>query len=257
MAKGAINRIGGLFDRGVLRRWRRGLEAVVSPGSSDPKGVGHDAQTGHGDQRRNGKRAEPRGDDEVNVHRSNAPRGADCVWRPSLWCEPATPRGHTNLTSGTRLAQDVALFHDCPDCDIATRQLPEPAGSDPDGKYALQIEVFRFNGSFLSLAMDLPSEAISGLSRRHLIGVRASLETERPLEVFARLNVRHGPNTEKISREVGVSDGIAALEFDLAYADMHETRVEAAWIDLIFKAPAMNMIHLQDVSCHRRFRAEL
>ena len=85
----------------------------------------------------------------------------------------------------------------------------------------------------------------------------AVVETERPLEIFARLNVRHGPNTEQIVRELTLGGDSVVVEFDLAYSNLNEKRVERAWVDLIFEQPSMNQVILRDVNFSRRPRADL
>ena len=47
------------------------------------------------------------------------------------------------------------------------------------------------------------------------------------------------------------------MEFDLAYCDLNEKRIEKAWLDLIFEGPAMNQITLRDVTMCRYPRAEI
>ena len=85
----------------------------------------------------------------------------------------------------------------------------------------------------------------------------AIVELERPIEIFARLNVQHGPNTEQIVRELPVVDRQMMVEFDLAYTKLNEKRVEKLWIDLIFENPEMSQVVLRDLFFSRRPRAEL
>lgn len=80
---------------------------------------------------------------------------------------------------------------------------------------------------------------------------------KKPLEIFARLNVRHGPNTEQIVRELPLSDDKIMVEFDHAYTKLNEKRVEAMWIDFIFEGPDMNQVTLRDLTFSRNPRAEL
>ena len=47
------------------------------------------------------------------------------------------------------------------------------------------------------------------------------------------------------------------IEFDLAYSNLNEKRIERAWIDLIIEGPNMNQIVLRDLTFSRRPRAEL
>ncbi|PWG73590.1 hypothetical protein DF186_22285, partial [Enterococcus hirae] len=80
-----------------------------------------------------------------------------------------------------------------------------------------RMDTFAFDGSFLSLAIDLPPEAIEGITKRHLVRLDTIIEMEKPLEIFARLNVRHGPNTEQIIRKLPLDAQENTVEFDLAY----------------------------------------
>src|SRR5690606_29488223 len=114
-----------------------------------------------------------------------------------------------------------------------------------------------FDGSFLSLAVDLPDAAVDGLRRTHVLRMDVIVEMEQPLEIFARLNIRHGPNTEQIVRELPLSEAHIRAEFDLAYANLNEKRIESAWVDIIFEGPEMNQVNLRDLTFSRRPRANL
>ncbi len=94
------------------------------------------------------------------------------------------------------------------------------------------------------------------LGRRHLIRLETIVEMEKPLEIFARLNVRHGPNTEQLVRELPLNEQNVMVEFDLGYTRLYEKRIENAWIDLIFEGPEMNQVILRDLTLSRRPRAE-
>jgi len=154
------------------------------------------------------------------------------------------------------LGDEVTLFHDCRLSELSLRQLRNTRAEDL-APFGLRMDVFRFDGSFLSVVIDLPKEAVEGLQRRHLMRVDMVVETERPLEIFARLNVRHGPNTEQIVRELPLGNSETSVEFDLAYTKLNEKRAEQAWLDLIFEGPEMNQVTLRDVTFSRRPRAEL
>jgi hypothetical protein len=119
------------------------------------------------------------------------------------------------------------------------------------------MDVFKFDGSFLSLVIDLPSGATNGLNRNHLLRMSSIIEMEKPLEIFARLNIKHGPNTEQIVRELPLHEADIVVEFDLAYSNLNEKRVEKAWIDLIFEGPEMNQVVLRELTFTRRPRAAM
>ena len=184
------------------------------------------------------------------------PHGSDWGWRPELWRGPLPMPGLASVESKSMLGDEVTLFHDCDRSELTLRQLRNRREQDL-APFGLRMDVFRFDGSFLSLVVDLPPEAIAGLKRRHLIRMNTIVEMEKPLEIFARLNIRHGPNTEQIVRELPLHEEDIMVEFDLAYSSMNEKRVEKAWVDLIFEGPEMNQVILRDLTFSRRPRAEL
>lgn len=184
------------------------------------------------------------------------PPGTDWHWRPQVWRGALPVRGVSAVETRSKIGDEMTLFHDCAISELTLRQLRNTREEDL-APYGLRMDVFRFDGSFLSLALDLPPEACEGLTRRHLIRMDAMIEIETPLEIFARLNVRHGPNSEQIVRELPVEDNRVMVEFDLAYTKMNEKRVEALWIDLIFEGPEMNQVTLRDLTMSRSPRAEI
>ena len=184
------------------------------------------------------------------------PHGSDWGWRPELWRGPLPMPGLASVQNKSMLGDEVTLFHDCEHSELTLRQLRNRREQDL-APFGLRMDVFRFDGSFLSLVVDLPPEAVAGLKRRHLIRMNTIVEMEKPLEIFARLNIRHGPNTEQIVRELPLHEEDIMVEFDLAYSNMNEKRVEKAWVDLIFEGPEMNQVILRDVTFSRRPRAEI
>ncbi|MGP3696932.1 DUF6478 family protein [Rhodobacter sp. NSM] len=180
------------------------------------------------------------------------PLGTDWNWRPEPWAGAVPLPVIASAAKRAELCEGITLFHDCDLGEIVLRQIRNARPGDP-APHGLQFEVFRFTGTFLSIAIDLPGAASSGISRRHLFRLEAAIDLEWPTTVYARLNVRQGPNTEQQVR--ALSDGVT--EFDLAYTGMVETRVEKMWVDLIFEGPGMNRIILRDVTLSRRPRAEL
>lgn len=184
------------------------------------------------------------------------PLHADWSWRPDLWRGPIFPPGEAGVDSKTTFGDEVTIFHDCRVSEITVRQLRN-TDEDDLAPYGLRVDVFKFDGSFLSLVVEMPDSAMRGLSRKHLVRMNAVVETEKELEIFARLNIQHGPNTEQMVRELPIKDKTLSVDFDLAYTKLNEKRVERAWIDLIFEGPEMNQVMLRDVNFSRRPRAEV
>jgi len=184
------------------------------------------------------------------------PTGSDWAWRPDLWKGQIAVPGIASVAGRTQLAEGVTIFHDCRRSELTVRQIRNTREADV-APFGLRMDVFRFDGSFLSLVLDLPPDAAQGLRLRHLVRVDVIVEMEKPLEIFARLNIKHGPNVEQIVRELPLNEEEVMVEFDLAYTKVNEKRIEKLWLDLIFEGPEMNQIILRDVTVSRRPRAEL
>ncbi len=182
------------------------------------------------------------------------PHGTDWAWRPALWREPLAMPGMSLVQSGTPLGDEIAVFHDCRHSELTLRQIRNLRESDL-APFGLRMDVFNFDGSFLSLALDLPHAAVDGLRKMHVIRAETIVELEKPLEIFVRLNVKHGPNTEQMVRELPLHEETVMVEFDLAYSKLNEKRIERAWIDLIFENPKMSQVTLRDLTLSRRPRA--
>lgn len=246
-----------LMHRAVLRRWRGFAEAAASLDLPTLRRFRSRAWSLRRQLDRVIHEAEYRM--ALPVIGSNAmrrPIGSDWVWRPELWRGPIPVPGMSSVPGRAEIAEGATLFHDCRRSEVTVRQIRNTRETDL-APFGLRLDVFRFDGSFLSLVLDLPPEAVQGLRLRHLIRVDAIVEMEKPLEIFARLNIRHGPNTEQVVRELPLAAGEVMVEFDLAYTNMSEKRVEKIWVDLIFEGPEMNQIILRDVTLSRRPRADL
>lgn len=193
---------------------------------------------------------------EIGSNRFPNPKGADWTWRPDPWRDPMQTPGLVAAGKRSDLSPGIALHHDCPQGEVSLRQIRNTGSADL-APFGLRIEVFEFAGSFLSLVIELPGDTLRGLSKSHIIRIEIDGEAEQETTIHARLNIRHGPNTEQITREVILRGGQIGAEFDLAYADLDESRLGNAWIDLFFEAPHMNAFVLRDLRLVRLRRSEL
>jgi hypothetical protein len=164
--------------------------------------------------------------------------------------------GCASVPGKALIAGGATIFHDCRRSELTVRQIRNTREADL-APFGFRMDVFRFDGSFLSLVIDMPDAAIEGLRIKHLVRLDVIVEMEKPLEIFARLNIKHGPNVEQIVRELPLGDEEVMVEFDLAYTRLNEKRVEKMWVDLIFEGPEMNQIILRDLTVSRRPRAEM
>ena len=192
----------------------------------------------------------------IGTNAIQKPLHADWSYRPELWRGPLSPPGMVAIDSKSRIGEEVTLYHDCKISELTVRQIRNTREDDL-APFGLRIDVFRFDGSFLSLVINLPDSAVQGLKRRHLLRLTTAFEMEKELEIFARLNIKHGPNSEQLVRELSGAQGETAVEFDLVNTNLNEKRIERIWIDLIFENPEMNQIILRDVTLTRRPRAEV
>ena len=246
-----------LLHRGNLRRWRRGVAEAANMPLPQLRQQRNQAQVLQEQLNRlihvaDGRLALP----QIGSTSFSRPHGTDWAWRPELWRGPMPRPGLSTVPSKSKLGQEITLFHDCDISELTLRQLRNSREEDL-APFGLRIDVFKFGGSFLSLVVDLPNEACQGLARHHLIRVDAIIETEQPLEIFARLNIRHGPNTEQLVRELPLGEKNVTVEYDLAYSNLNEKRIERIWLDLIFEAPDMNQVVLRDLTFARHRRANI
>jgi hypothetical protein len=184
------------------------------------------------------------------------PMGTDWSWRPEIWKGPMPVPGYSSVGGKSQICEGATVFHDCRRSELTVRQIRNSREADI-APFGFRMDVFKFDGSFLSLVLDLPEDVARGLKLKHLIRMDVIVEMEKPLEIFARLNIKHGPNVEQIVRELPLNEEEVMVEFDLSYTKINEKRVERLWVDLIFEGPEMNQIILRDVTVSRRPRAEL
>lgn len=243
--------IAGLLHRSAMRRWDRALTRADTMEPEALKKLRARARTAHQRVDRVLQAVEGRIAANSAVAR---PLHADWAWRPDAWCRPLAQFGIAAVASKSQIAPGMRVFHDCPLSEVTVRQIVNTRTEHVAAR-GVRADVFTFDGSFLSFALDLPIEATQGITRRHIIRMDLQVQTERPLELFGRLNVRHGPNVEQLVREIPGSEGNLHAEFDLAEMSVNEARVERGWIDIIFEAPDMNQILLHDVTLSRRLRA--
>jgi len=191
------------------------------------------------------------------AHSDGIDRPDQCDWatRPAPWREEMRPRGVVGLNSPHPLPGGATIFHDATNAELSLRQERAPSWV-PGAQFGLVLEVYRSDGSFVSIVQDLPPEALVGLTRNHFISVNLVADREQPVEIYARLNIQHGPNVEQLVRQVEFDGTKGQAEFDLAYSKINERRLEKAWLDLIVEGPKMTRIALWDMVMLRAPRAD-
>lgn len=249
--------LSNLIGRRNLRRWERAASAVDSLDPKRLRALKAEARALSRQVEKVLRSAEGRL--AVNLTTSptvRRPIQSDWGWRPEIWRVPTRTAAGAGMASGSPIGGEAKLFHDCPEGEFAVRQVRN-FRSDDTAPFGLRLEVFGFAGNFLSLAIDLPPDAVASLSARHVFRIEAHLETERPVSVFARLNLRRGPNLASQAAILSGEEGFLSGEIDLSSTEHGDHAPDHCWVDLIFDAPEMNALLLRDLTMSRRPRAEL
>lgn len=245
------------IHRRTLGRWRRAVRQAPGSAQAELRLKRDQARSLRGQLDRLIQLADARLlRPKIGSTQFHRPVGTDWSWRPGLWRAPLLQSGMASAPRKTVMDDQVSLFHDCPLTEIVVRQIRNRGPSDL-APFSLEIEIFGFAGSFLSVSIDLPREVARDLTREHLIRLETLIDCEKPSGVFARLNVQHGPNMEQVLRQLDPTDTVNAVEFDLAHLPLNERRIEKIWLDLIFEKPEMNRMSVRDLTFCRFHRADL
>lgn len=197
----------------------------------------------------------------VSLDALHLPVGTDWRWRPVFLSAHLRPSGIASPENGERLGEEAAVWHDCPEHALILEQIPNFRATDLS-PFGLRMEMFGFSGSYLALSIDLPDDVLDGLTRNHILRLETGIALERDMKVFARLNVANGPNTDQVTHELA---GLSAQahgqqhisEFDLAYTEINEKRLEKIWVDLICESPYMNALEIRELFVSRHLRADV
>lgn len=176
--------------------------------------------------------------------------------RPALFQRPLAQRVHAAPDRETRLDEGVGLFHDGDPTGLLLRQSALSPVAEPCA-FGLQLDVYQFEGSYLSLVFDLPAAVSQGAAADDVVWIAVDLASENPGSVYLRLNLQHGPNHTEVLRHLPELSGPEKIAFDLSQAKLSDKPVEHMWLDLIFESPAMNRFRLHDLQAARRPRAQL
>jgi hypothetical protein len=158
--------------------------------------------------------------------------------------------------SGARLMPNTKVFFDDATCALIVQQFRNDI-SEGFAPYGVALELFQFEGSFLSLAIDLPDELYETFAKDELIGLSGAIFAERPAGFTVRLNIKHGPNTDQLIQAHDLNHSEIRAEFDLAHLNINVKRVEKIWLDLVFETPNFNRISVTDLAFYKRPRGEI
>jgi hypothetical protein len=176
-------------------------------------------------------------------------------WRPELWTMRCPSRSGPVMQSGARLTSNTKVFFDGGDRAVIFKQLRNDI-SQGFAPYGVALELFQFDGSFLSLAIDLPDSLCGTFAKDKLIDLSGAIFAERATGFTVRLNIKHGPNTEQLIQAHDINWSNIGVEFDIEHLKINVNRVEKIWFDLVFETPNFNRISHTDLVFSKRPRGE-
>lgn len=186
--------------------------------------------------------------------------GTDWRWRPDVFCGLVAPTGMAAPESGQKLGEEISVWHDCANKAMTIRQIANNTATIP-APFGIRLETLSFAGEYLSLSLELPASVKDWLGKSHVLRLDLNIQSESWVEIYGRLNMAQGPNTEQVLRKIDSpgsdNPSYKTIEFDLAYADLAERPIEKVWLDLIFTSPYMNAVDLNDMMLSRYPRAEV
>ena len=110
--------------------------------------------------------------------------------------------------------------------------------------------------TFVSLAVEAPTDFLHRLAPHHILRVDMVIEPSRPLTTYLRLNLRHGPDVDAIPRRLESPSGHCLSEFDLTTTGIGHRPLSHFWVDLIFERPQNATIDVSNINLSLRPRAQ-
>ena len=249
----------GLIGRFVGRSLRDRLDRAVAAADEIPLGDLRRLRTQYKpllqrliqlNHRAEGRLARP----HIGSTAMNLPPSTDYSHRPDAWRGPISPAGRAPARNEASIGADATLYHDSRIDGISLRQVRN-SSSDDLAAFGVVLDVLGYDGSFLSVVLRAPDGMIHDLHKRHVMRVSLRLDSERETDLYLRANLKHGPNTTQETVKMRRDGAEATGEFDLAYSDFIEGRVEHIWFDIFFEDPALNQFFLRDLTLSRHIRA--
>lgn len=137
--------------------------------------------------------------------------------------------------SGSVIAAGVRIYHDA---GLQNVLVSRPATG-------LLLTVYQFDGSYLSLAVDVPGAVRGRLRPGWRLAAELTASASRPVTTFLRLNLESPSGGQALHEVVVVETGPRTAVFAL---DAVNNGWSSAWLDIIFSHPRMAEIHVQGLS---------
>lgn len=142
-------------------------------------------------------------------------------------------------SSGSAVCDGLTLYHDAKDGNFFWQQTKNNS---------LQLTVYQFDGSYLSLAAGMKEDQIAQLRQSGFLHVLMAVRSSRPITAFLRLNAQIDGRTEQMHQTFVIDQGTRSTSFDLDGLPGEFGPIENAWLDLILVDPRMVEIKLSSLT---------
>ena len=175
-------------------------------------------------------------------------------WRFSAdWCAQIGPfianddaRAGAALPSGVDLGGGIKIFHNGHETAVQAKAL------SPD---SITLQTMQFKGTYVALAIDLPSPAMAGLRKDHMMRLAMPLTAQNCNALHARLNLSQQTKTQDMQGSILWQADQIFADFDFYHTEMGQTPAQHGWIDLIFSPQSDCLLTLGQITIGRRPRA--
>lgn len=144
--------------------------------------------------------------------------------------------------SGSKICPRMSLHHDAKNLAMTWYRV---ASHTPFP--SLRMTCYRFDGSFVSLALEIPIKQSRMARPGHELAVSFGARASRPIALNTRLNlsvddVIHSQASHRI-----LHSARHEVVFQLNHLDLRAETTGAAWCDLMLRSPEMVEVDLYDV----------
>jgi hypothetical protein len=163
------------------------------------------------------------------------------IWRSDLW-----PNATKDAASGSKIGPDCKLFHDARNHAVSWRQ---------DAKIFV-LDADDFDGSYLSLALEIPEIHRQSISKNSILSVETNASAPDDFGASLRLNLQRGPNIYENWHPLNPQQGSTITDFDMANFGIDPAQAQSAWLDFMVLPRRSFTLSVNSLSISHRQRLE-
>ena len=151
--------------------------------------------------------------------------------------EQASATGEV-IKNATTIANGLKLFHDAGDRPPVGRIVAETC---------VTLDATRFDGTWISLAADLPGDQARQIRAGMELVVRLNAEATPPVPTFIRAHFSNEEGREALHDLIVVATGKRIIRFNLDGLRIPVDLATSAYVDVIFSQPAGTRLSVQKI----------